>query len=109
MTNVTIIKKQNLITQIICDGHTNFGVSGEDIVCSALSSIVQTAALGVLAVAGVNAEIERNEKRGYLSLKLPCNVPEGQMHDAQVILQTMLLGVQDLHEGYSDFVEIEIK
>ena len=39
MTNVTIEKKGNSIIKIVCDGHTNYGVEGEDIVCAALSSI----------------------------------------------------------------------
>ena len=42
MTIVTIEKKGNSIRKITCDGHTNYGEKGEDIVCSALSSIVQT-------------------------------------------------------------------
>ena len=109
MTNVSITKKNGEIVKVVCDGHTNYGVSGEDIVCSALSSIVQTAVLGVLMVAGVNLDLERNEDRGYLSFEVPSNISQAQRHDVSVILNTMLCGISDLREGYSDFVELEVK
>ena len=109
MTNVSITKKNGEIVKVVCDGHTNYGVSGEDIVCSALSSIVQTAVLGVLMVAGVNLDLERNEDRGYLSFEVPNDISQTQRHDVCVILNTMLCGISDLREGYSDFVELEVK
>ncbi|MBR4003879.1 MAG: ribosomal-processing cysteine protease Prp [Clostridia bacterium] len=109
MTNVCITKKNGEIVKVVCDGHTNYGVSGEDIVCAALSSIVQTAVLGVLTVAGVNLDLQRNEDRGYLSFEVPNNISQTQRHDVSVILNTMLCGISDLREGYSDFVELEVK
>ncbi len=108
MTKVTITKLNNNITEIECDGHTGYGVSGEDIVCSALSSIVQTAVLGVVAVAGVNAKVTRDDQRGYLKLIIPEGITEDQRYDVNVILETMLCGVGDLYSGYSDFIELEV-
>ena len=43
MTDVKITKKDGSIVSVVCDGHTGYGVEGEDIVCAALSSVVQTA------------------------------------------------------------------
>ena len=109
MTNITITKQGDNIVKVVCDGHTNYGVSVEDIVCSALSSIVQTAVLGVMLIAKVNAKLTRDEDRGYLSFELPDNLTSEQQHDANVILQTMLCGISDLREGFSDFIELEVK
>jgi uncharacterized protein YsxB (DUF464 family) len=109
MTSVTITKHNGEITSVVCDGHTNYGVSGEDIVCSALSSIVQTAVLGLLTVAKINVSLKRNEKKGFLELKLPQNLTESEKHDAKVILETMICGLNDLREGFSDFIELEVK
>ncbi len=109
MTQVTVTKEDNRVVKVVCDGHTNYGVSGEDIVCSALSSIVQTALLGLLTVAKVNVTFKRDEERGYLLLELPKNMTEAEKHDASVILDTMLCGISDLREGFSDFIELEVK
>lgn len=109
MTNVTIEKKGNSIKKIVCDGHTNYGEAGEDIVCSALSSIVQTALMGILMVANVNAKTIRDDERGYLSIEIPSGLSKETQHDVDVITNTMLLGISDLNEGFSDFIELEVK
>lgn len=108
MTTVTVKKIDGRIAEIICDGHTGYGVEGEDIVCAAVSSIVQTAVLGIFSVAGVNALYEVDEQRGYLKMTLPEKMTEMQIHDSEVILKTLMCGIADLHEGYSDFVELEV-
>ncbi len=109
MTHVIIEKSGGHITQVECDGHTGYGVEGEDIVCSALSSIVQTAVLGLMSVAGVNVSLTRDETRGYLRCTLPEDMDSTQRHDADVILTTMMCGICDLREGFSDFIELEVK
>ncbi len=109
MTKITVTKKNDEIIELECDGHTDYGVNGEDIVCSALSSIVQTAVLGLMMVAGINVSLKRDENRGYLKLVLPQNISQDARHDANVILNTMMCGISDLREGFSDFIELEVK
>ena len=109
MTKVFVTRQNNSIVEIECDGHTGYGVHGEDVVCAALSSIVQTAVLGLFSVAGVNLDFKTDDKRGYLKATLPQNLDKATRHDCDVILNTMMLGIADLHEGYSDFIELEVK
>ena len=109
MTSVTIEKKAGSIVKIVCDGHTGYGVEGEDIVCAALSSIVQTALMGLIIVAKVDVKTERDEERGFLSIEIPQNLSAQSKHDVDVITNTMLLGISDLNEGFSDFIELEVK
>ncbi len=110
MTNIKITKnKEGKISKVVCDGHTNYGVSGEDIVCSAISSIVQTAVLGILCVVGVNLNLVRDEEKGFLSFEVPSNLTKEESHDIEVILSTMVCGISDLRQGYSDFIELEVE
>lgn len=109
MTEVTVYKKGRHITRVVCDGHTGYGAQGEDIVCAALSSIVQTAVLGLVSVAAVNIDLKRDDEEGYIEFSLPRVINETKQQKADVILETMLLGVSDLFEGYSDFIELQIK
>ena len=108
MTDITITKKVNRIVKVVCSGHTGYGVEGEDIVCAALSSVVQTALMGLLAVARVKVDYHRDDKKGTLTFALPDGLSEGKKHDAAVILDTMLCGVSDLREGFSDFINLEV-
>ena len=109
MTRVKVLQKGTNILSIELDGHTDYGMEGEDIVCAGLSCISQTACLGLLTVANVNAEILRDEERGYLKVSLPNNLTKEQMHDSQMILRTALIGIQDLREGFSKFISLEVK
>ena len=109
MTNITVFKKGQEYTRIICQGHTGYGVSGEDIVCAALSSIVQTGALGMLMVAYANVQVIRKDDEAYLEIVVPADLSDEQNHDVQVIFKTMMCGISDLHSEYSDFIDMEVR
>jgi len=109
MTKVKITKQNGHIKIVECDGHTSYGEYGEDIVCSALSSVVQTAALGLIGVVGININLEREENKGYLRMQIPDGLSEVQVIQTDAILETMLCGISDLYQGFSDFIELEVK
>ncbi|MCI9031509.1 MAG: ribosomal-processing cysteine protease Prp [Clostridia bacterium] len=108
MTAVKVERESGHIVCVECDGHTDYGEEGEDIVCAALSSVVQTAVLGLMSVVGINVELKRDFDRGYLYMRVPV-LDEAKRHDADVILDTMLCGIADLHEGFSKYIKLEYK
>lgn len=107
MTVVEVVRKSNHIVSLSADGHTGYGVEGEDIVCAALSSIIQTALLGLMQVAGINVKFTRKDRDGFLKFELP-TLSESSRRDADMILDTMLVGISDLYETYSDFIELKL-
>jgi uncharacterized protein YsxB (DUF464 family) len=109
MTRVILRKRAGDIFSVDCSGHTGYGEEGEDIVCAALSSRVQTAMLGLLNIAGVNLSIERRDSDGILRFSLPGEMSDEQKRDCRTILNTMLLGIADLNENWSRFVRLEVK
>ena len=50
-----------------------------------------------------------DEKEGFLSATLPEKLSDMQRHDADLILRTAYLGVSDLYEGLSDFINLEVE
>ncbi len=109
MTKVRFSKKGEKLCAVECEGHTGYAEEGSDIVCAAVSSVVQTAVLGLMRVAAVNVEYTVDEARGYLKAVVPDNVSEKQAHDSDVILKTACLGVSDLYETFSDFISLEVE
>jgi uncharacterized protein len=109
MTNVVITKKGNDIVSIVCSGHTGYADEGEDIVCAGLSSIIQTACIGVIKLAKVNAKITKKDNDGFLSIVLPENCSDKQKDDCNLILETAILGINDLQKGYSNFIKVEVR
>ena len=62
-----------------------------------------------MSVAGININLKREEEKGYLLLEVPEDLSELQQIQADAILETMLCGVSDLYQGFSDFIELEVK
>ena len=108
MTVVKVILEKGHIVSITADGHSGYGVAGEDIVCASVSSIIQTAALGLLKIAGIGVKITRDEKNAFFKMEIP-KLNDEDRHNADMILDTMLCGIADLNEGYSDFIDLEVK
>ena len=108
MTKITFKKRGNNFISLEISGHTSYGVDGEDIVCAAVSSISQTAVLGIFNVAQINAIYSVDEDEGHLYLELPESISQREQDVCNIILQTALLGLNDLKEGYSDFIELEV-
>ncbi len=109
MTEVSVTRKNGKIVGFTCDGHTDYGEEGEDIVCAALSSITQTAALGLMQVAAIPIGYQTDAKRGYLKLTLPESLSEADRNNADMILETMFLGIADLNAEYGKFIKLEVK
>ena len=108
MTKVIVSREKGHVVSVQCSGHSGYAPEGEDIVCAALSAVIQTAVLGVMRVAGADADYHTDQDKGSLSLTLK-SMNESQRRDCDAILNTMLLGVKDLQEGFSAFIKLEVK
>lgn len=108
MTDVTITRKNNHVVEVAASGHTGYGEQGEDIVCAGISTLIQSALLGLLQVAGIAVKYTVNEKQGSLRFTLPESLTEAERHDADVILNTMLVSLNDFYTEYSDYINLEV-
>ncbi len=86
-------------------GHSGSAPKGKDIICAAVSSIVQTALIGLDEVAGVKNSYEISD--GFVKCELPAGLDEEAFYKASVILDVMSLGIKSIAEQYSDFVRIK--
>lgn len=109
MIRIKIKKCNNSIAEMVCEGHSGYDENGKDIVCASISSITQTALLGILHVAEVKVKYTMNDDNGYLRVVIPTDLSVEQRHDCDVILNTMLLGLSDIYQGFSEFIELEVK
>ena len=109
MTHIKIKTKNNNIISFEISGHTGYEDSGKDILCAAISSISQSACLGITKVLNIKAVINKNDKKGYLKLVLPNNLTESQSRECQIILKTMQISLQDLLFDYSNYIKLEVQ
>ena len=108
MTKAVVIRKNGKIVSAEVKGHSGYEDEGKDIVCAALSTAVQAAILGLLKVVGVRLDYTI-DKKGYLKFNLSGEIPAGLRHDCDIVLETMLLVLQDIAEGYPRHVKLEVK
>lgn len=104
MTNVIFKKKNEKLVAFKIEGHSEFDVEGEDIVCSAISMISQTTLIGILEV--LKIDVEYYVEDGFLSLSLEKKTME-DIEKCQVLLQTMLLGLKNIEITYGDYINVK--
>ncbi len=110
MTKITFFKNEKqFFHKLIVSGHTGFGLRGSDVLCSAISSIVQAGALGITNVLHLNAKIKRDDENGYFEVELPKNCEQKTLEQSQIIFLTMLEALTDLESGYAKFMKLEVK
>ena len=101
MTRVTIFRQKGRIAGFSADGHTGFAEEGEDIVCSA---VTQTAVLGITEVLELPAAVEFDEARLYCMLEK--GIAEAAWQKAELILETMAVGLRSIADSYGDYIKI---
>ncbi len=105
MVTVRIIRNcKGQISQIHGRGHTNYAEHGKDIVCAAVSTLMQTAIMGLDKIAGIPLDLTVNEGSLDCIIKSPIN--SSQRDKADIILETMLIGLIDIKEQYGQYLDI---
>ena len=104
MTAVTVFRYPNgYLAGLRAEGHS------DDIVCSAVSVLAQTAVNALESVAGIATEPLVDEDIGLLEVVLPAGLTARQAADCQIILRTILQGLTDIQESYSGKIRVSYK
>jgi len=84
--------------------HTKLAESGKDIACAGASSIIQTTLMGLDKLIKMDFGLQQEE--GYIYFCLPQEMNPGTMAGAQLLLKTMILGLEKLEEQYPKNIRI---
>jgi len=84
-------------------GHAGYGEYGEDIVCAAVSAITQTAVLGLLQ--HLQLPVRLKQADGYLECLLGDD-ERARSPAAQSVLETMVLGLNEIQRQYPERVRV---
>ena len=99
--NFTRDSRQRL-SSVFAAGHADFANHGEDIVCAAVSAILQAARLGLEAHAGI--DVAARQSPGELNITVPEN--ERDREDVRAILATAELSVAQIASQFPDHVAV---
>ncbi len=106
MTSVEILRDaEGKICEFRSHGHTGYAEAGQDLVCAGVSSILQTAVLGLEEYLKLKTKVEIEKEKGYLSCQLERDIFLNREIDA--ILETMVLGLRAMEREYPEYLRVE--
>ena len=109
MTRIVFYKKNNQFVAVESNGHTGYDESGKDILCASISSIMQSAILGMMKVVGVkDYKYKINEDKGSLKFRLPDNIDKSLLDKCNILFETMYVSLLDLQQDYSNYLLMEV-
>ena len=109
MINILILKsKQNILT-IEANGHSGYAESGSDIVCSAISTLLESLINGLIEVVKIKPDYKIDEEIPYLSVTLPNDLSKDKMKESQILMKSTYLGIKGVRDSYSKFIKIKEK
>lgn len=104
--------KRNSSQEIISfqlTGHAEAGPYGSDVVCAAVSALSINAINSIEALAGFEPIVEVDEiDGGFLSMEVIRSITEAQGNIAQILLESLLLGLKNIEEEHSEFIQVRI-
>ncbi len=102
MVEVHIRKdSRDRLSSFLATGHAGWAESGDDVVCAAVSTVLQAAWLGLAEVA--NVEIEAARENGRLSLAWPRSRGDAA---TGAIVETAALSVERIALQYPEHVRV---
>ena len=105
MTTIKFFKENNTYVGFECNGHTGYAESGTDILCSAISALTQSTALGITKVLKLQANIEVLEEDAYFKVML-----NSKNDEANILFKTLKLSLEDIKIGNEKYIQIlEVK
>ena len=108
MINILVIKEKQTIKTIEATGHSGYAEQGSDIVCSAISTLMETLANGLIEVVKADVKVNIDETIPHLSISLNETDFE-KCKLSQVLMQSTLLGIKGVAQGFSKFIKIKEK
>lgn len=104
MIRVRVQREQSgAIAAFKVEGHSGYADHGQDIVCAGVTALVDTAVLALKRIAGVPHDARQGDGLTEVRLKPGATAAQEQ---AQIILETMLLGLKDIEKHYKSFVRV---
>ncbi|MCQ2437870.1 MAG: ribosomal-processing cysteine protease Prp [Clostridia bacterium] len=92
-----------------CEGHSGYAEAGSDIVCAGISALTLSILNGLENILQVPVEARQDDQNGYLYVRLTPEASDSQITQAQVLMRTLLEGLQAMEKEYPRYLHIILK
>ena len=109
MTRCTLfVDSASRITGFSIKGHSGYAEEGSDIVCAGISALVITIENALCQLVKLSP-VERGGEDGFLEVILHEKMTDKQMQDAQLLLSTLHIGLENIAQAYPDYVRLTVR
>ena len=108
MIHAKFFRQEDRLVGFEFSGHADYAEAGYDIICSAVSSLSQTAMLGITQVACVPADWSVKDS-GKLFCRVKDDITRQQREQVSLLTETLKLGIESISEAYPGYLKISIK
>ena len=109
MTRCTLfVDSFSRITGFSVKGHSGYAEEGSDIVCAGISALVITIENALCQLVKLSPA-ERGGEDGFLEVILAEKMTDQQMHDAQLLLSALHIGLENIAQAYPDYVRLTVR
>lgn len=105
MTNITFLKKNDLIIGYEVKGHTGKANYGEDLLCAQISTVAQLGIVGIEEVGKIKAFHEISD--GYL--KITVSEKDAKNEKVQYLFETCMQSFKAIIIDEEKFAKLEVK
>ncbi|MBS4199803.1 ribosomal-processing cysteine protease Prp [Bacillus sp. FJAT-49732] len=93
------------IRSFTMDGHADFADKGKDIVCAGASAVAFGSVNAIIALTGIEPEIEQSET-GFLKCSFHTESTDESFNQVQLLLEGMIISLQTIERDYQDYIKI---
>lgn len=101
MTEIKWYQRKN-VCGLVANGHAGFN-PGNDIVCSAVSALLQTLYAGLEIKC--DAKVEKHQEDGHFEIQ--AEYYDGNRKEVEAVFGSIIVGLELIARGHSDHVKIE--
>ena len=109
-TTVTFLKRSDgALLGYRANGHSGYAEAGADIVCAAISALTQTTLNGLKNFLKAPVMFDQDDDGAFIEAILTPEASEDQIRQAQLLLVTLLEGLQAIQREYPRNLRIIFK
>jgi len=106
MIVLSVDREAGKVRGFTVEGHARFAPHGRDLVCAAVSMLAQSVLLGLHHHVKLDIGFNIDDAAGRLTCRLPEKMAPEQHLMAEAVIQTMVLGCQNLQETYPQYLRV---
>ncbi|HZK24250.1 MAG TPA: ribosomal-processing cysteine protease Prp [Oscillospiraceae bacterium] len=104
MIRVCVKRVAGQVTKLVVSGHAGSAPHGEDIICAAVSVLVQTYLFSLQRLLQLDVAAEILD--GYFSLILPTGLAPAVQEKVSLLTESTLVGLAEIDKSYPGFLQV---